>query len=131
MSSVPQSHEGDPRPIRLTPAAGCILSILIVAGGLVMFMAAMTLALRGELAVGRGSPGEIRLWLITDAQTQGLGLSTAQRVSTSNDATRECYVRQVKFLLWRSVEPGVGTSYCECYIRTAQGWASVGTCPSQ
>lgn len=129
MSSAPRSSGDSPRPSGLTPAAGCILSVLIGAAGLVVFIAAMTLALRGEIAFGQGTPGEVRLWLITEPESKGLGLSTAHRVSTSDEATRDCYLRQVRFLLWRSVEPGVGTSYCECYDRTPRGWQSLGSCP--
>lgn len=115
----------------MTPAAGCILSTLIGGAGLVVLIAAMTLAMRGELAFARGTPQEVRLWLITEPGGQGLGLSTARQISLSDDGTRECDIRQVRFFLWRSQGPAASPDYCECYARSSQGWESLGACPSK
>ncbi|MCL4367642.1 MAG: hypothetical protein M1337_00440 [Actinobacteria bacterium] len=105
------------------------MSVLIGGAGLVVFVAVMTLALRGELTFARGTPREIRLWLVAEPESQGLGFSTARQISMSNDGTQECDIRQVHFFLWRSEGPAPATAYCECYARAAQGWESRGECP--
>lgn len=131
MTSAPDPPPANAGRQGITPAFGCILSVLIGGGGMLVFIAAMTLALRGELTFARGTPGEIRLWSIAEPEDQGLGISTARRVSLSEDGKRECDIRQVRFLLWRSETPAPATSYCECYARTSQGWESLGACPSK
>ncbi len=124
----------DPSPDR-GPAAprgphvifGCLASLLLALAGVGVVWLALTLAARGELAVGRGTPTEARLWLVSQAGNQGLGLSFA-RARPEAGTGQVCADTTVQFLLWRSDGAAQGTSYCTCYRRVGAGWETVGGC---
>lgn len=118
-------------PIR---RVGC--AILLVIWFVVLLLPCMfgLLLTRGEIMITTGSaPNQtLRLWLISEADERGLGLSSASVYSGANN-NELCVQTDVRYLLWAGRAEPVG--YCECYTRSApdQPWeytdAIDATCP--
>lgn len=114
---------------RWSPAAGCSAAVALGLLGAAVLMVVLALALRGELTLAGGTPREMRIWLVAEGDNQGIGVSSARRLSASADGSTECDLRQVRFFLWRSETPAGSTAYCECYVRGPAGWETTGACP--
>ncbi len=104
-------------PSRRSPLrrVGCGLLLVIWFAVLLLPCALIVLAVQQEIVISQGSaPGQqTRLWLISEADERGFGLSTSTVTQTSDNAL--CVETDVRFLLWTGqAEP---LSYCECYVR--------------
>jgi hypothetical protein len=71
---------------------------------------AFFLATSGEIMIGSLQESHLRLFLINSEGHQGLGLERSRRASGQDD----CYLIEVKYLLWEGKEPGQNTDYCIC-----------------
>jgi hypothetical protein len=82
----------------MSPSRGCALSlaIAIFVGAGLLFLA--VLAIQGEVRLGGSDPPSMRIWLVTETENQGFGVSDG------------------------SVE---NLSYCECQNSTTEGWGDV------
>lgn len=105
------SSEQDSLPV--SPPVGCLIAIMIGLLGVALVFALGTLLTDGEIRVGRQEATAIRLWLVSDEQAQGFGISSPRVVSRS--AEMVCVQTDARFLLWRSDGSRDSLSYCECY----------------
>ncbi len=96
-----------------------------------VFYLLVTLAVQGEIRVGRGEFGESRVWLIREVGEQGLGFSRARVVSGNEAAGAVCVETRVRFLMLRAAEDPKPVSYCECLEKVGENWTSTGECPAQ
>jgi hypothetical protein len=82
-----------------------------------------------EVTVPLGAaPGQsLRVWLVMEARTRGLGVSTGAVARESE--TELCVETTTSYLLWQGRPQN--TVYCECYTRedSAQAWAYLGSTP--
>jgi hypothetical protein len=109
---------------RLGYGGGCLLWLLVMA----LPLAAFVLAVNGQIDWRRGEFAGTRLWLIQEADQQGLGLSTARVISNEEAIDGPICVRtRVVFLLWRG--SGESAQFCECYA--AGTHAPAGECAGQ
>jgi hypothetical protein len=92
-------------------------------------------AVQQEVTIPLGSaPGqELRVWLVMESRTRGLGVSTGHVASQSD--TSLCVQTTTNYLLWAG--RGQNAQYCECYTRTEPdlSWAYAGStqgaCPAE
>ncbi len=116
-------------PPRRSPLrrAGCWIVIAIWFLILLIPCFLITLAVQQEIVITTGgAPGQhVRLWLISEAEQRGFGLSTA--AVTAKDDNDLCVQTDVRFLLWAG--KGESSSYCDCYQRDnpSAEWTSVST----
>ncbi len=110
-NSVPTSSVD--RPIG---RGACVIAVL---GLLALFsipLAAFVLATRGEIVWRRGEASD-RLFLLNEAEVQGLGLESARPLTVE---AAQCVRTRVRYFLWRG--EGDKVEYCEC-------GGSPGSCP--
>lgn len=86
----------------------------------------------GEIVMPQGElPGqEIRVWLVSEIDQRGFGLSRPVIIPGS-DPNQMCMVTHVDYYLWAGESESI--SYCECYMRDLSAeispWLPVeGTC---
>jgi hypothetical protein len=90
-------------------------------------------AVQGEASIRTGgAPGqELRVWLVMETRTRGLGVSNGVAVTQSETAV--CVQTTTQYLLWQG--RAENAAYCECYVRTdaSQPWSyasgAQGACP--
>lgn len=77
----------------------------------------ITLAVQQEVRISTGgAPGqELRVWLLMEVDTRGVGVSTGT-VKSQTD-TNMCVQTDIRYFLWQGSEESV--SYCECYQRSS------------
>jgi len=102
---------------RLLRRAGCGLLLITWFGFLILVPCGVaTLATGREIRLVRSDvPDDIalRIWLVQEPQTHGLGISTGYSVSP--DATTVCTVTDTHFLLWTG--DAAPSHSCACYSR--------------
>lgn len=120
MSAVPPARRSAARRI------GCGVLVILWFAVLLLPCALVTLAVQGEIVVGRsGAPGELlRVWLIMEPDQRGIGLSTTALSEPASDQV--CVQTDTRFLLWQGSQES--RVYCECYQRPAGGgeWSFTG-----
>ncbi len=83
----------------------------------------LTLAFQQEIRVATGgAPGqELRIWLIMEVETRGIGVSNGTVRSASDDSL--CVETHINYLLWAGQEDS--SLYCECYQRSSadESWS--------
>jgi hypothetical protein len=106
----------------MSPSRGCALSlaIAIFVGAGLLFLA--VLAIQGEVRLGGSDPPSMRIWLVTETENQGFGVSTTRQLSGNEDL---CLRTSVRLLLWKSDGSVENLSYCECQNSTTEGWGDV------
>ncbi len=118
----------EPPPPRRRPGlirrTGCFI-LLVFWFALVMLPCGLfTLATQGQIVVRTGelAEQEVRVWLIMEARTRGLGVSNG--VVTSQTDTRLCIETTANYLLWAGREQA--NVYCNCYSRASadRPWSS-------
>jgi hypothetical protein len=84
----------------------------------------IVLATRGEISISTGSAPdqELRIWLVMEARSRGLGVSNA---SLHEQDSATCVQTDVQFWLWQGSE--APTSYCECYTREGESYRLMST----
>ena len=107
---------------------GCLLVGLVGLALILLCLASARLLLRGEIRWERGSLRENRIWLVREAEAQGLAFSSNRIVSGSEREGRVCVESTVDFWLWSGEENEPGTSYCECFQLQDGSWTSAGAC---
>lgn len=104
---------------------GCGLLLVIWFSILLLPCFLIVLAVQQEIVVSQGgAPGQqLRLWLISEADERGLGISTASVRQTSPNAL--CVQTNVRFLMWSGHDDPL--AYCDCYERADEDapWSSV------
>jgi hypothetical protein len=98
---------------RVSPVAGCLISLSIGLAAVACLAFILQLTLRGDITLGQGSANETRLWLIREDANQGLGLSRT-RTLFSVGARAPCTETDVRFLLWRSDVDYPPVTACRC-----------------
>jgi len=113
-----ESEETQPQiTVRRRPwyrRVGCLIAVLIWLIVMLIPCFFLTLAFQQEIVITQGdTPNQVlRIWLINEARSRGLGISNASVHSglQNNDL---CVQTDVRFMLWVGDSPA--TSYCECY----------------
>ncbi len=103
---------------------GCTLAVIVWFLLLLTPCLVVVLATRGEISISTGAAPDqqTRIWLVMEARSRGIGLSTA---SIHPSADRICVQTDVRFFLWQgSADP---TSYCACYSQDADTYNFVST----
>lgn len=113
---------------RLSPVAGCGLSLALALALACLLSSILTLGLRGEIVLRRGVVGESRVWLIRGETEEGLGFSWVRDVDSARQGVR-CESSRVVFLLWKSQADFPPVEVCECYRLGPEGATDEGTCP--
>jgi hypothetical protein len=118
-----------PVPVRRSRVrrTGCIIALILWFVILLSPCFLIVLAVQQEISISTGSaPGQqIRLWLVSEADQRGLGLSTGSVRQTGENAI--CMQTDVRFFLWSgSADP---VNYCECYehASSADSWSATTT----
>ena len=110
---------------------GCTIAVLIWFLILLIPCFLINLAVQQEITISTGdAPGQMtRLWLISEADQRGLGLSTASVHQT--DPNDLCVQTNVRFILWMGHSDP--TLYCDCYQRASAdvSWSMTTTTPSE
>ncbi|HYO88118.1 MAG TPA: hypothetical protein VER79_05685 [Candidatus Limnocylindrales bacterium] len=85
------------------------------------------ISVQQEVTIALGAaPGQsLRVWLVMEPRTRGLGVSVGQ--VSSETATEVCVETLTRYLLWQGRPQD--TLYCECYAREdpAQPWQYQGS----
>ena len=126
--AVPPARTADPEAIRLSPRAGCGISLTLGLASACLVSTALILGLRGEIVLGKGIAGENRIWWIHTESEEGLGVSRVRPVD-SRQAGVQCEITRIDFLLWRSQDRFEAVETCECYRLGPEGIADEGSCP--
>jgi hypothetical protein len=98
-----------------------------------VFYVVVTMAIQGEIRIGRGELGETRVWLLREGGERGLGFSGTRLVSGSEAAGAACVETRVRFLILGGAGGSAPVSYCECLEKVGETWTSTSTgeCPAQ
>lgn len=96
-----------------------------------VFYLLVTMAVQGEIRIGRGELGETRVWLLREGGERGLGFSGTRLVSGSEATGAACVETRVRFLILGGAEEPAPVSYCECLEKVGETWTSTGECPTQ
>ena len=113
------------------PAVGCLVSIGIGLLAVGVFYLLVTMAVQGEVRIGRGELGETRVWLLREGGERGVGLSSTRVVSGSAAAGKACVETRVRFLVLAGAEGSGPVNYCECLEKVGETWAPTAECPAQ
>ena len=96
-----------------------------------VFYVLVTMAIQGEIRIGRGELGETRVWLLREGGERGLGFSGTRVVSGSEATGAACVETRVRFLILGGAGGSAPVSYCECLEKVGETWTSIGECPAQ
>jgi hypothetical protein len=114
-------------PPRRSPRcrAGCTILTILWFLLLLTPCVGIVLATQGDIVIPQGSvPGhEIRIWLISEADQRGLGLSSATIDQTNSNAL--CVETSARFILWTG--NAAPLTSCVCYTRDSeeQAWSTI------
>jgi hypothetical protein len=97
----------------MSPTVGCLISLLVGGAGVACLVVFLQLALRGDISLSRGTPNELRVWLIQEGTNQGLGVSSSHVASYDGGAPK-CVETIVRLVLWRSDGSARSITYCDC-----------------
>jgi hypothetical protein len=122
------ARTADPEAIRLSPRAGCALSLALGLTAAFLVSTVLILGLRGEIVLGRGIAGENRIWWIHNEAEEGLGVSRVRSVDSRQPGV-QCEITRVDFLLRKSQDRFEAVETCECYRLGPEGLADEGACP--
>jgi hypothetical protein len=133
MTPTPVPPEPVPQPHRRRRRLGCTAALILWFLLLLTPCALIYFAVQQELTIPLGgAPGqELRVWLVMEPRTRGLGISTGH-VAQQTD-TGLCVQTATNYVLWQG-RP-LNTVYCECYSRTnpagvwSYGRSIQGACP--
>lgn len=128
-----QERAVQPPRWRAIRRAGCGVALIVWFLLLLTPCLLLVLAVQGDLRIATGSaPGqELRVWLIMEAETRGVGISNGVVRAVTEGGL--CVETQITYALWAGSEDG--SVYCECYGRSneSEEWSSVsslgGDCP--
>ncbi|MFQ5921524.1 MAG: hypothetical protein ACE5M4_01640 [Anaerolineales bacterium] len=125
-----ESPESGTRTGGVSPAVGCLSTLLVavLAAGLLLII--LSIAFRGEARFSKGDLGELRLWLIRESANQGLGLSTTRIVAGRESSGEVCIRTSARFLMIRSEQEIEDVVYCDCYERRGENWIAAVNCPA-
>ena len=121
------------RPLwrRVVNRLGCTLLFMVWLMGMVTPCFMATLLYQGEIVIERSDlpEHEIRLFLLSNADTRGFGLSQGKIKSGGEDEGRYCIVTSIDYLLWEGKSQP--TEYCSCYEKSGKEWipTSDPSCP--
>ena len=108
---------------------GCLAGLLLWACLMTVPLAAVILAVRGEVAWQRGEFVEDRVWIVKEAEAGGLGWSSARVTTDQRPLDGPVCVRtRVRFLLWKGTSESL--TFCECFVlsRATGGLEASGSC---
>lgn len=114
---------------------GCIVLLILWFALLLAPCGLFYLAMQQEFTIPLGgAPGqELRVWLVMEPRTRGLGVSVGQVTSTTDNGL--CVQTSTSYLLWAGRPDN--SVYCECYVRETAGqpWSYqnnlAGACPAE
>jgi hypothetical protein len=96
-----------------------------------VFYVLVTMAVQGEIRIGRGELGETRVWLLREGGERGLGFSGTRVVSGSEATGAACVETRVRFLILGGAGGSAPVRYCECLEKVGETWTSIGGCPAE
>lgn len=122
------------RPRGRRRRVGCWIAIVFWFALLLTPCVFFYFAVQGEGAIRTGdAPGqELRVWLVMEPRTRGLGISNG--VVANQTDTSVCVQTTTNYVLWQG--RAQNAAYCECYERpdASQPWSYVnstqGDCPA-
>jgi len=117
------------KPMPFSARTGCLLVSFVGLLLVLVCLGSAQLLARGEISWRQGDLRENRVWLLREADVQGLALSRMRIVSGSEREGQACIENQVRFWLWAGEPTDPGTSYCECFEDQTGIWRSKGECP--
>jgi len=111
----------------------CSRRLLILLAGIlwlllmVLPMTAFLLAARGEIVLGNNPGSHIRLFLLQDAQEQGVGLEWSRLAGEEAG----CFRNNVYYFLWEG--EATNAAFCQCFDTDSGGAlpASSATCTAR
>jgi hypothetical protein len=103
---------------RLSYLAAALLWLLIMSLPLVAFL----LAARGQILIGDQSAGHVRLFLLNDADEQGLGVEWVRSASEPG-----CWRGRVTYFLWEG--EGQNAAFCQCADPETGAFVPAAACP--
>ena len=72
---------------------------------------AFVLATRGELGVGDANESGFRLFLLKDADLQGIGIERRRRIDPENN----CLKSTLNYILWEGKNDNLDITFCQCF----------------
>ena len=108
---------------------GCAILIVLWFALLLVPCGLFYFAVQQEVTIPLGSlPGqELRVWLVMEPRSRGLGISSGQVASQTDSSL--CVQTTTTYLLWAGRPEN--STYCECYARSQpdQPWSYVSNMP--
>jgi hypothetical protein len=96
-----------------------LLAVLVWLAIMLIPALAFILARNEQIQIGRGDGRHWRVFLLHDADSEGLGLERSRPVAPPGDAPSgvSCLRTTVDYWLWVGEIPGVsfGAAYCQCF----------------
>ena len=122
--------EPEHRTVGVSPAVGCLSTVLVAVLATGLLLIILSVALRGEARFSKGDLGELRIWLIRESANQGLGLSTTRIVAGRESSGVVCIRTSARFLMIRSEQVIENVVFCDCYEKQGENWVAAGNCPA-
>jgi hypothetical protein len=107
--------------------AGYLLVVLLWLIFVSLPVVAFFLATQGQVEIG-GNNSNLRLFLIQDTDTQGLGLQWTRPFDNSNLESAECAQTSLRYFLWEGDASGQNVNYCQCVDSQSQDPLPVDAC---
>jgi hypothetical protein len=126
-AAVGPDRPASPGPA-ISPALGCLLSVLLGLVGVLIVFQTAKLATQGEIRIGGTEVTPNRIWLVREGANRGLGWSSSRVVEGSRAGPEMCVATSVSFLLWRKDGTAVPVDFCECYEQQGSSWQLLGGC---
>jgi len=112
----------------LSPAVGCLLSILAGLACAGAFLFILWFNQQGQIVYAPEPYRATRIWILREVEGTGLGISASHPLPGAT-ADRVCTRTEVRFYFVSGGTPQADTDYCECFARDGSGWTSAGACP--
>lgn len=122
-----EGEAGQGRPLRMSPAGGCLLAAALGLAGIALIFALGTLLTAGEMRFGQDEAIGSRLWLVNEGENRGFGWSSATIIEQGQASM--CVQTHVQFLLWSSDGSQPELIFCDCYEQISGRWMYKEVCP--
>ena len=86
---------------------------------------AFVLATRGEIQIGEYGRRNLRIFMVQEEESQGIGFQFTRPLSQNDN----CWQTAVNYLLWQGNSEEISSLYCQCLDPGSSQLVSSGTCP--
>lgn len=87
-----------------------LLWLLLISFPVVAFL----LATQGQLQIGEPNRSGLRLFMVQERNSQGIGLQWTRPLSGSSDQA-SCSQTSLRYYLWEGSDQGENVDYCQCF----------------